>query len=84
MAEVKNGYFILSNTEHWHLVGNVYGDKRFYDGMEIVTSRIISLEVSGKNLVVTTKNSKYLLRDYEKYITTDMIKALEDSVDVVL
>lgn len=84
MAEVKNGYFILSNTEHWHLVGNVYGDKRFYDGMEIVTSRIISLEISGKNLVVTTKNSKYLLKDYEKTITSDMIKALEDSVDVVL
>ena len=84
MAEVKNGYFILSNTEHWHLVGNVYRDKRFYDGMEIVTSRIISLEVSGKNLVITTKNSKYLLKDYEKTITSDMIKALEDSVDVVL
>lgn len=84
MTEIKNGYFILSNTEHWHLVGNVYNDKRFYDGMNIVTSRIISLEVSGENLVVTTKNSRYLLRDYEKYITTDMIKSLGETVHVVL
>lgn len=84
MVEVKNGFFILSNTEHWHLAGDVYNDKRFCDGMNIVTSRIISLEVSGENLIVTTKNSRYLLRDYEKYITTDMIKSLGETVNVVL
>ena len=52
MAEVKNGYFILSNTEHWHLVGNVYNDERFYDGMEIVTSRIISIHGIEKDAIV--------------------------------
>ena len=84
MTEVENGYFILSNTEHWHLVGNVYGDKRFYDGMEIVTSRIISINAIEKDAIVKTKNSEYLIKDFEKIITSDMIKALEDSVDVVL
>lgn len=84
MSEIKNGYFVLSNTKHWHLVGDIYGDKRFLDGTNIVTSRIISINAIEKDAIVKTKNSEYLIKDFEKTITSDMIKALEDSVDVVL
>ena len=84
MSEIKNGYFVLSNTKHWHLVGDIYGDKRFPDGMNIVTSRIISIGASEKNAIVKTRNSEYLIKNFEETITSDMIKALEDSVDVVL
>lgn len=84
MSEIKNGYFVLSNTKHWHMVGYIYGDKRFLDGTNIVTSRIISINAIEKDVIVKTKNSEYLIKDFEKTITSDMIKALEDSVDVVL
>ena len=84
MSEIKNGYFVLSNTKHWHLVGDIYGDKRFPDGVDIVTSRVISINAIGKDAIVKTRNSGYLIKDFEKTITSDMIKALEDSVDVVL
>lgn len=84
MSEIKNGYFVLSNTKHWHIVGYIYGDKRFPDGANIVTSRIISINAIEKDAIVKTKNSEYLIKDFEKTITSDMIKALEDSVDVVL
>lgn len=84
MSEIKNGYFVLSNTKHWHLVGDIYGDKRFLDGTNIVTSRIVSINAIEKDAIVKTKNSEYLIKDFEKTITSDMIKALEDSVDVVL
>ena len=84
MSEIKNGYFVLSNTKHWHLVGDIYGDKRFLSGTNVVTSRIISINGIGKDVIVKTRNSEYLIKDFEKIITSDMIKALEDSVDVVL
>ena len=84
MSEIKNGYFVLSNTKHWHMVGYIYGDKRFLDATSIVTSRIISINAIEKDAIVKTKNSAYLIKDFEKTITSDMIKALEDSVDVVL
>lgn len=84
MSEIKNGYFVLSNTKHWHLVGDIYRDKRFPDGANIVTSRIISINAIEKGAIVKTRNSEYLIKDFEKTITSDMIKALEDGVDVVL
>ena len=84
MSEIRNGDFVLSNTKHWHLVGDVYGDKRFPDGANIVTSRIISIHGIEKDVIVKTRNSEYLIKDFEKIITSDMIKTLEDSVDVVL
>lgn len=84
MSEIKNGYFVLSNTKHWHLVGDIYGDKRFLNGMNVVTSRIISINGIENDAIVKTRNSEYLIKDFEKTITSDMIKALEDSVDVVL
>ena len=84
MSEIKNGYFVLSNTKHWHMAGYIYGDKRFFDGTNIVTSRIISINAIEKDAIIKTKNSEYLIKDFEKTITSDMIKALEDSVDVVL
>lgn len=84
MSEIKNGYFVLSNTKHWHLVGDIYGDKRFLNGTNVVTSRIISINSIEKDAIVKTRNSEYLIKDFEKTITSDMIKALEDSVDVVL
>ena len=84
MSALKNGYFVLSNTKHWHLVGDVYGDKRFLNGTNIVTSRIISINAIEKDAIVKTRNSEYLIKDFEKTITSDMIKTMEDSVDVVL
>ena len=84
MSEIRNVYFVLSDTKHWHLVGDIYGDKRFFDGMNVVTSRISSINAIEKDAIVKTKNSEYLIKDFEKTITSDMIKALEDSVDVVL
>ena len=84
MSEIRNVYFVLSDTKHWHMVGYIYGDKRFFNGTNIVTSRIISINAIEKDAIVKTKNSEYLIKDFEKTITSDMIKALEDSVDVVL
>ena len=83
MSEIKNGYFVLSNTKHWHLVGDIYGDKRFPDGANIVTSRIISINAIEKDAIVKTRNSEYLIKDFEKTITSDMIKALGETVYVV-
>lgn len=45
--------------KHIHLSGQVYGDERFADGTEIVTSRIVSMT---ENQAVTKKGVVYELQ----------------------
>lgn len=58
-------YPIIKNfeiTENHHIIGMVYGDKRFADGSTIRTSRIKSFKIDEDNIIVITQNNTYILK----------------------
>lgn len=61
-GKVENCSFALSNTGHWHLIGNIYGHPTIPDGHLMTSSRVLSFAADEQNkekCFVVTRNSVY-------------------------
>lgn len=78
--ELKNVEFYMSNTRHWHMMGNIYQDNRnkWKDGHPIVTSRIIKIDAVGADIVVHTRNSEYLIKNHKEVLSECDLKVVEE------
>ena len=78
--ELRNVEFYMSNTRHWHMNGNIYGDirNRWNDGHAVRTSRVIKIERKDTDLLVYTRNSEYLIKDYKDTLSDEDLKVIEE------
>lgn len=78
--ELRNVELYMSNTRHWHMMGDVYKDNRgkWNDGQRIATSRIIKVNDSGADIIVHTRNSEYLIKNYKENLSEEDLKVIEE------
>ena len=78
--ELRNVKFLESNTGYWHMTGQIFEDDRgkFKDGVEVYTSRIGSIIIDNMNLLVFTRNSMYVIRDYNKYLGAKELEIVKE------
>lgn len=76
ITELYRVGFFLSNTRHWHMSGRVRNDtkERYCDGEFIKTSRIVRIEKDRNDLIVETRNSRYLVKDYPDVLSDEELK----------
>ncbi len=56
---MENATFILSNTGHYHLAGNMYQHPHIPDGHFAYTSRVLDIQFNDGLMFVQTNNSVY-------------------------
>lgn len=78
--ELRNVELYMSSTRHWHMMGDIYNDNRgkWSDGHPVVTSRIIKISTFGADIIVHTRNSEYLIKDYKESLSGEDLRVIEE------
>lgn len=78
--ELREVEFWCSNTNHYHMRGKVYNDirKKWEDGHTILTSRIIKVDAVGADLIVHTRNSEYLIKNYKEELNELALEVIKE------